>query len=143
MRFVSRIDSSVFITRLPSGVLPRLFLMGALVAGPFSALAVLILGKRSADPVGNERNTRLVMPTGEWAWKLAVIALAYLFLYFTFGYFIAWRNPAVREYYGGVFLSGVLFPMWCRVGKPPLLPSLPLFSPALVVADTLSALRCY
>src|SRR6266849_6411993 len=103
---MSQIESAVFITRLPSGVLPRLFLMGALVAGPFSALAVLILGKRSADPVGNERNTRLVMPTGEWAWKLAVIALAYLFLYFTFGYFIAWRNPAVREYYGGIDEGG-------------------------------------
>src|SRR5712692_10317930 len=102
MTLMSQIESAVFITRLPSGVLPRLFLMGALVAGPFSALAVLIMGKRSADPVGNERNTRLVMPTGAWAWKLAVIALAYLFLYFTFGYFVAWRNPAVREYYGGI-----------------------------------------
>jgi hypothetical protein len=40
------------------------------------------------------------MPTSEWAWKLTVIALAYLILYFTFGYFIAWRNPAVPEYYG-------------------------------------------
>jgi hypothetical protein len=42
------------------------------------------------------------MPASEWAWKLVVIALAYLILYFTFGYFIAWRNPAVLEYYGGV-----------------------------------------
>src|SRR5229473_1197531 len=48
MTLMSQIESAVFITRLPSGVLPRLFLMGALVAGPFSALAVLILGKRSA-----------------------------------------------------------------------------------------------
>jgi hypothetical protein len=41
------------------------------------------------------------MPKSEWVWKLTVIALAYLILYFTFGYFIAWRNPAVPEYYGG------------------------------------------
>jgi hypothetical protein len=27
--------------------------------------------------------------------------IAYLFLYFTFGYFIAWKNEAVRAYYGG------------------------------------------
>jgi hypothetical protein len=43
---------------------------------------------------------------GEWAWKLGLIALAYLILYFTFGYFIAWRNPAVLECYGGVDEGG-------------------------------------
>jgi len=102
MTFMSQIESAVFITRLPAGMLPRLFLMGGLIAAPFSALAVLILGKRKAETANIERNARLVMPAGEWAWKLAVIALAYLILYFTFGYFIAWRNPAVREYYGGL-----------------------------------------
>jgi len=101
MTFMSQIESAVFVTRLPSGMLPRLFLMGALIAAPFSVLAVLILGKRKADTVNTERNARLVMPTKEWAWKLEVIAIAYLILYFTFGYFIAWQNPAVREYYGG------------------------------------------
>jgi hypothetical protein len=46
--------------------------------------------------------SRLDLPTSEWAWKLVVIAVGYLFLYFTFGYYIAWRNPAVLEYYRGV-----------------------------------------
>ena len=101
MTFMSQIESAVFVTRLPSGMLPRLFLMGALIAAPFSVLAVLILGKRKADTATTELNARLVMPTKEWAWKLEVIAIAYLILYFTFGYFIAWQNPAVREYYGG------------------------------------------
>jgi hypothetical protein len=102
MTFMSQIESAVFVTRLPSGMLPRLFLMGALIAAPFSVLTVLILGKRKADAVNTDLNTRLIMPTSEWAWKLAVIILAYLILYFTFGYFIAWRNPAVREYYSGI-----------------------------------------
>lgn len=100
--FMSQIESAVFITHLPAGVLPRLFVMGALVAAPFAVLAVLILGKRTADGAGVEANMRLVMPAGAWAAKLAVIAAAYLVLYFTFGYFIAWRNPAVPQYYGGV-----------------------------------------
>jgi len=100
--FMPQIESAVFLTRLPAGMLPRLFLMGALIAAPFSVLAVLILGKRKAETVDTERNSRLVMPASEWAWKLVVIALAYVILYFTFGYFIAWRNPAVREYYGGI-----------------------------------------
>ncbi len=100
--FMPQIESAVFLTRLPPGMLPRLFLMGALIAAPFSVLAVLILGKRKAETVDTEPNSRLVMPANEWAWKLVVIALAYVILYFTFGYFVAWRNPAVREYYGGI-----------------------------------------
>ena len=102
MTFISQIESAVFHI-LPSGVLPRLFLMGVLIAAPFSPLAVIILGKRKADTATiNEPNSRLLMPKKEWAWKLAVIALAYLILYSTFGYFIAWKNPAVQAYYGGI-----------------------------------------
>ncbi len=41
------------------------------------------------------------MPLGEWAWKQSLIVVAYLVIYFTFGYFIAWRSSAVRAYYGG------------------------------------------
>lgn len=99
--FMSQIESAVFITRLPPGILPRLFLMGALIAAPFSVLAVSILGKLRARTVDTENNQRLIMPASEWSWKLGVIAIAYVILYFTFGYYIAWRNPAVREYYNG------------------------------------------
>jgi len=100
--FMPQIESTVFLTRLPPGFLPRLFLMGALIAAPFSVLAVLVLGKRKAETIDAEPNPRLIMSATEWAWKLVVIAVAYVILYFTFGYFIAWRNPAVREYYGGI-----------------------------------------
>ena len=99
--FMSQIESAVFITHLPSGVLSRLFLMGALIAAPFALVAVPILGKRKVDTENATLNRRMVMPPKEWAWKLALVAIVYLLLYFTFGYFIAWRNPAVREYYGG------------------------------------------
>jgi len=99
--FMPQIESAVFITSLPPGMLPRLFLMGILIAAPFSVLAVLILGKIKAQISDPENNERLNMPVSEWTWKLAVIAVAYVILYFTFGYFIAWQSPAVREYYGG------------------------------------------
>ncbi len=101
MTFMGQIESAVFITHLPAGTLPRLFLMGVLIAVPFAALAVPILGKARAAEAAVERNARLVMPRSGWARKLAVIILAYVLLYFTFGYFVAWRNPAVREYYRG------------------------------------------
>lgn len=117
--FMPQIESAVFITRLPAGMLPRLFLMGILFAAPFSALAVLILGKRKATDLDVAENSRLVMPRSEWAWKLAVIAVAYVILYFTFGYFIAWKNPAVREYYGGTDPGGFLAQMGTVVRDTP------------------------
>lgn len=101
MTFMPQIESAVFLTRLPAGMLPRLFLMGALVAVPFSVLAVVILGKGRIGSVDAAPSPGLGMPVREWAWKLAVIAVLYVILYFTFGYFIAWRDPAVRAYYGG------------------------------------------
>ena len=41
MTFMSLVEALVFVTRIPQGMLPRLFLMGAVVAAPFSVLAVL------------------------------------------------------------------------------------------------------
>ena len=93
-----QIESAYFITRLPPGLLPRLFLAGVIIAAVFAPLAVLILGK--ARSKANE-TSRLEMPVSAWIVKSCAIVVVYLFLYFTFGYFIAWRNPAVRVYYGG------------------------------------------
>ena len=97
--FMPQIESAVFLTRLPAGVLPRLFLMGLLIGIPFSILAVVILGKMKVTPSAADLPSR--MPLSGTVWKLAVISIAYVILYFTFGYYIAWRTPAVREYYGG------------------------------------------
>ena len=117
--FVPQIESAVFLTRLPPGTVPRLFLMGALIAAPYSALAVLILGKRKAETVDVQPDSRLDMPVSEWTWKIAVIVVAYLILYFTFGYYIAWRNPAVLEYYGGTDPGGLLPQMASVLWKTP------------------------
>jgi len=119
MTFMSQIESAVFITTLPPGLLPRIFLMGVLISAPFSMVAVLILGKKRADLASAEPNTRLVMPPGDWAWKVAVLAAAYVLLYFTFGYFIAWQNPTLREYYGGVDEGGFLVHMGTVVRDTP------------------------
>jgi len=93
-----QIESAYFITRLPPGLLPRLFLAGLIIAAVFAPLVVLILGK--ARSKANE-TSRLEMPVSAWIVKSCAIVVVYLFLYFTFGYFIAWKNPAVRAYYGG------------------------------------------
>lgn len=99
---VTQIESVVYLpTQLPPGLVPKLFIMGAIAAALFSPVSVLIMGKLRQTLTQSGPNLRLVMPAGEWVWKLALITIAYLMLYYGFGYFVAWKNPAVRAYYGG------------------------------------------
>lgn len=102
MTVLAQIESAIYLTHiLQPGMVQKFFLMGAVVAVLYSPLAVLILGRMRRELAPQARNLRLVMPPVEWVWKLAVIAAAYVILYYVFGYFIAWKNPAVRAYYGG------------------------------------------
>lgn len=102
MTVLSQIEALYFMTDIiPAGEIPKLFLMGAIITLIFSPLAVLILGRMRRDIAVKAPNLRLVMPWAEWIWKLMVTAVAYLILYFTFGYFVAWQNPEVRQFYSG------------------------------------------
>jgi hypothetical protein len=121
MTVMPQIETAFFLTRLPSGMLPRLFLSGAIIAALFSSLAVLILGKRRSNPTESNRHSRLDMPVGEWVGKLSLIVIAYLVIYFTFGYFIAWKSAAVRAYYGGSDPGSFLAQMRSVVRDTPLL----------------------
>ena len=93
-----QIETAFFITSLPPGILPRLFIAGAIIAAVFSPLSVLILGRARSRPDGM---TWPRMPAGTWIMKLSLIVVIYVIIYFTFGYFIAWKSAAVRAYYGG------------------------------------------
>jgi hypothetical protein len=70
-----------------------------------------MLGKGRV-PADTGPNMALVMPARQWAWKLAVIAVVYLGLYWSAGYFIAWQNPALRAFYGH---PGDVQPFWAQV----------------------------
>lgn len=104
--FMPQIDSLIFqaypafASHLPAAILPRLFLAGLLHACLWVPLAVVILGRwrpdaRCAVPAP------VAAPLRDWAWMLPVAAAAYVVVYFTFGYYVAWRSPAVRAYYQG------------------------------------------
>lgn len=117
-----QIETAFFVTRLPPGMLPRLFLSGAVIGALVSSLAVLILGKgRSNERVSNRY--RLDMHVSEWVGKLSLIVIIYLIIYFSFGYFIAWKSAAVRAYYGGSDPGSFLSQMSTVLrGTPMLLP---------------------
>ena len=99
---VSQIESIVFLSsKLPHGVVWAIFVQGAIATALFAPLAVLVLGKwRAAVPVdvppAPER-----MHIASAAWRLALLVIAFVFLYMFFGYYVAWQNPEVRRYYGG------------------------------------------
>jgi hypothetical protein len=98
----TQIDSIFFLSdKLPRGLIKAVFLEGAIATALFSPLAVLLLGKwRQASQVP-ESPAPLRMGAASGAWRLALIVVAFVFLYMFFGYYVAWQNPALREYYGG------------------------------------------
>ena len=118
---MSQIETAYFVTRLPPGVLARLFLAGMLTSVLFAPLAVLFLGKFKSQPNEKFRDSRLNMPVGVWIAKLSLIVVVYLLLYFTFGYFIAWQNAAVRVYYGGTDAGSFIDHMTNLLRTEPLL----------------------
>jgi hypothetical protein len=101
--FMAQIETWYFLTSLTVSpqLLPALFVMGIPAAIFFVPLAVLILGKGIKSPKDTASNESLIMPASQWVWKLAAITLAYLILYFSAGYFIAWQNPELRAFYHG------------------------------------------
>lgn len=116
-----QIETAFFVTSLPPGMLPRLFLSGAIMAVLVSPLAVLILRKRKSERKESTQRSRLDMSVGEWIVKLSLIVIVYVVIYFTFGYFIAWKNAAVRAYYGGNDPGSLLAQMQSVLRDTPLL----------------------
>ena len=140
-----QIETAFFLTRLPPGMLPRLFLAGAIIAALFSPLAVLILGKRKPcepkDEANNQSHLRLNMPLGEWVGKLCLIVIAYVVIYFTFGYFIAWKSAAVRAYYGGQDPGSLLTQMSSVIRETPWLIPLQVVRAILWAAIAVPVIR--
>lgn len=100
--FMGQVESMIYLrSRLGQGMLSGIVLMGLFSAAVFSPIVVWVLGKGRAPADAAESPRLLQMSWKSWAWRLAASAAIYLTLYYLFGYFVAWKNPAVREYYGG------------------------------------------
>ncbi|MBO8126369.1 MAG: hypothetical protein H0Z38_03930 [Firmicutes bacterium] len=115
MTFLSQIETVVFLKYLVDIVavemIPKLFLQGAVIAALFAPVLVLVHGKFRKPqnaPVKEER-PRLAMPAKEWLWRLLVIAICYMLIYFSFGLFvfIPLAGEAFSEYY-----ADLQMPQW-------------------------------
>ena len=103
MTIMAQIETAWF---APALNIPRSLAYGVALRGLVSVailapVTVWIWGKAKAQQEAGESQVRLPRSPAEWGWKLAVIAVVYLALYFGFGYVVAWQNPALREMYAG------------------------------------------
>ena len=116
MTFLSQIETVVFVDFLvsivPTEMIPKLFMQGAIIGVLFSPLAVLIHGRIKGAEESQEPNRRLVMPWTEWVWKLILIAVIYVVIYFSFGMFVfrPLADEAFQEYYVGLQLPAWILP---------------------------------
>jgi hypothetical protein len=98
----SQVESLFFLSsKFPHGMIGALFLQGVISNALFCPLAVRLLGKWrviSPDPVPTAQShtsASALIREG------LLLVLAFVFLYMFFGYYIAWKNPVLRQYYGG------------------------------------------
>jgi hypothetical protein len=86
---------------MSAGQIAGVFLMGGLTALFYSPLAVLVLGKVKRRDEPQVREEGLAARGSGLAWRLALLPLVYVLLYFLFGYFVAWQWADVRSFYSG------------------------------------------
>lgn len=98
---LTQIETWYFLSSLTVSdeLLVQLFLMGMPVSFLLIPLAVWIVGKQRITS-NNSNKFMQSIPSNQWIWKLAVIAIIYVILYWTAGYYIAWQNPELRAFYG-------------------------------------------
>lgn len=135
-----QIESAYFITRLPPGMLPRLFVAGAIVTALVSPLAVKLLGRWRQGATDAE-SPRLPLTARDWIVRLAIVVVAYLVLYFGFGYFVAWKSEAVRAYYGGSDPGSFAVQLRTVVRDTPMLVPLQVLRALLWVAIAIPVIR--
>ncbi|PWT90166.1 MAG: hypothetical protein C5B55_10120 [Blastocatellia bacterium] len=133
-----QIETAVFIRNLPPGFLPRLILNGFVFSFVFSMLAVTIF-KKWRSTTSSIACPQLSL--ANWIVRLSFIAVVYVILYFSFGYFIAWQNPAVVAYYGGTNSGSFIQQMTHVIRDTPWLVLLQIFRALLWTALAIPVIR--
>lgn len=113
---IGQIEAVVFLTPLgehwgagsiPVLTMPLDFISGQLIVGAAVAvigipLSALLFGKIKRSTQRPLASLFPKMGRQQWLLKMSVIIVLYVLLYFGFGYYVAWKNPAVQTFYQGV-----------------------------------------
>lgn len=96
MTVVTQIESLVYLRqKMPVALIGRLFLAGLIQVLMFAPLAAVIMGRARASIGAPSSRTEGV------GWRITLIAVVYVCLYYLFGYYVAWQNPELRQFYAG------------------------------------------
>jgi hypothetical protein len=102
----SQVETVAFLSnKLPQGMIRAIFVQGAIAAALFAPLAVLTLGKWRATSLRTPKSSAVARKPSSILLRVAILVVAFVFLYMFFGYYVAWRNPELRRFYGGPELA--------------------------------------
>jgi len=138
----TQVESTFFLSaRFPQGMIRGLFLQGAIAMALFAPLAVLLLGKwRATSPaMASPAPAQLTAPS--LIWRVALLVVAFVFLYMFFGYYIAWQNPDLRRFYGGTEFPSFFAALRSNWEKIPSLYLLQVFRALLFIACVFPLIR--
>ena len=103
--FLTQIETLVFLDYftgiVPSEMVPRFFLEGAITAILFAPLAVIVMGKWKVHAEEHATVRSMSMTPPQWTWRLLAASAAYVVVYVLFGalVFQPLAGAAFREYY--------------------------------------------
>ena len=126
---------------MPRGLIGALFVQEAIAIALFAPLAVPILGKWKPAPTAIEVNEATPLKAAAMAWRIPLLVVAFVFLYLFFGYYVVWRNPALRAYYGGTEFGDFFESLKSNWERQPQLYLLQVFRALLYVACVYPLLR--
>jgi hypothetical protein len=98
---LSHIDSLFFLRDMSRALIGKMALASTLLAASFSTIAVWVLGrgrKAASQPPPSEVEHH---SKGQWTLIILGLAVLHIVLYFVFGYYVAWKSPELRAFYGG------------------------------------------
>lgn len=78
----------------------QLPITGLVIGALFAPFAVLVMGGFSKSRATPKLEYARWTP-GQWAGRVAALAVVVLAVYYLCGYYIAWQNPQLRQYYQG------------------------------------------
>lgn len=97
---LSQLETVVYLPQVSRGFLTRIVVFGTMFSFTFALAAVQIVGRARNRA---EAIAAPLRPVG-WSWwagRVAAVAVLHVVSYYTAGYYIAWKEPAVRAYYSG------------------------------------------
>jgi hypothetical protein len=104
---------------VPADRIGAVFILHLITFAAFAPIVVRLFDRHEggADAADGYENRRLRLTRWSWTWRLPAISFSYVVLYVVFGVFVAWRAPAVQEFYATVQMPSVGTVLLTQVGR--------------------------